>query len=264
MIVYWTKNEIKNEVKNNIIETIIYPNSKVNSILNNSDSMEFYELNESSNDNTSFLNDDSDFIFDICKEIDNNNISETRINSNDEIKIEIDNKNKIALQINLDLSNNKPNGDKIVELFNLYHEKNTFHEFLFNHLILNIINIINNNSDILKKLFGILSKEEKEILTNEILKNTQELIINENGYFSLLFLINLGKIYIINSILYFILQNFILYCINDYSSKIIIKILSMGLYFSRNCIIQKIKENYDIICMFKNGINILKNLEKYF
>ena len=138
MIVYWTKNEIKNEVKNDIIETIIYPNSKVNSILNNSDSMEFYELNESSNDNTSFLNDDSDFIFDICKEIDNNNISETRINSNDEIKIEIDNKNKIALQINLVLSNNKPNGDKIVELFNLYHEKNTFHEFLFNHLISNI------------------------------------------------------------------------------------------------------------------------------
>ena len=130
MIVYWTKNEIKNEVKNDIIETIIYPNSKVNSILNNSDSMEFYELNESSNDNTSFLNDDSDFIFDICKEIDNNNISETRINSNDEIKIEIDNKNKIALQINLVLSNNKPNGDKIVELFNLYHEKNTFHEYL--------------------------------------------------------------------------------------------------------------------------------------
>ena len=42
---------------------IIYPNSKVNSILNNSDSMEFYELNEPSNDNTTFLISYSTFSF---------------------------------------------------------------------------------------------------------------------------------------------------------------------------------------------------------
>ena len=109
-----------------------------------------------------------------------------------------------------------------------------------------------------------MTNEEKDILINQILKHTQDIIINQNGYLSLLFLVSLGKLNITNSILYFILSNFIFYCINPFSSIIICKILSMGIYFTINNLIQSIIENYNILSKYKNGIKIIKYSEKYF
>ncbi len=109
-----------------------------------------------------------------------------------------------------------------------------------------------------------MTNEEINILINEILKHTQEIIINENGYISILFLISLEKINIINSILYYILSNFLFYCTNTFSSIIICKILSMGSYFTNINLIPRIIENYNIISQYQNGIKIIKNAEKYF
>ena len=71
MIVYWCKNEKESQKIEN--KTLFYPDSQLN---NSSDeSIELNESEDNSEQNQSFF-EDSDFIFDICKEIENNNCSE--------------------------------------------------------------------------------------------------------------------------------------------------------------------------------------------
>ena len=114
MIVSWCKNEnddILNQSKN-------YFDSHIKNELNNSHSIDFEEISQ----NNSFLKDDSEFIIEICKEIDNHNSSETRSISSDENEIKFDiekkenlinqNRNflyeqKIAQEINFCFSKNK-------------------------------------------------------------------------------------------------------------------------------------------------------------
>lgn len=68
MIVYWCKNEKESQKIEN--KTLFYPDSQLN---NSSDeSIELNESEDNSEQNQSFF-EDSDFIFDICKEIENNN-----------------------------------------------------------------------------------------------------------------------------------------------------------------------------------------------
>ena len=38
----------------------------------------------------------------------------------------------------------------------------------------------------------------------------------------------------------------------------------MGIFFSKNYIVEKIKDNYEIMRQHKNGIKIMKNAQKYF
>ncbi len=219
MIVSWCKNE----KSDNLNQSINYFDYHIKSLLNNSISIDFNESYDSKEENNSFLNDDSEFIVDICKEIDNQNSSETRSISNEEndIKFEIEKKEieinqnqnflyeqKIAQEINFCFSKNQLYEKKIIQLVYLCQNRKFLHEFLFNNIITNIVNILNNNKNFLENIFKFLTNEEINILINEILKHTQEIIINKNGYLSLLFLISLEKINITNSILYFILSNF--------------------------------------------------------
>ena len=275
MIVSWSKNENHD----NLNQSLNYYDYHIKHLVNNSISLDFNESYDSNEESNSFLNDDSEFIIDICKEIDNQNSSETRAISNDEndIKVDIDKKEneinenrnflyeqKIAQEINFCFTKNHLYEKKIIQLFYLCQNRKLLHEFLFNNIITNIVNILNYNKSFLENVFKFLTNEEKDILINQILKHTQDIIINQNGYLSLLFLVSLGKLNITNSILYFILSNFIFYCINPFSSIIICKILSMGTYFTINNLIQSIIENYNILSKYKNGIKIIKYSEKYF
>ena len=79
------------------------------------------------------------------------------------------------------------------------------HNILLNNIISNIVELLNNNKNIFEPLFNILNENEKEELLIEIVKHTDELIINKNGYLVLQFIIFIKRINIINSILYFIL-----------------------------------------------------------
>ena len=262
MIVYWCKNEKESQKIEN--KTLFYPDSQLN---NSSDeSIELNESEDNSEQNQSFF-EDSDFIFDICKEIENNNCSETR--TTDDFKIEnhkvnnVDFEKQVIQDINFYFSQSKIYENKIIELFYSCHENKLLYNLWLNNIFSHIVKILNGNQYILEKLFILLSNEEKEDLINEIIKHTSELIINENGYLSLQFLISLERINIINSINYFILSNFIYYSINDYSSEIICNILSISTFFIKNSIVEKINQHYGTILNYPNGIKIIKTAKKF-
>ena len=149
MIVYWCKNE----KSDNLNQSINYFDYHIKSLLNNSISIDFNESYDSKEENNSFLNDDSEFIVDICKEIDNQNSSETRSISNEEndIKFEIEKKEieinqnqnflyeqKIAQEINFCFSKNQLYEKKIIQLVYLCQNRKFLHEFLFNNIITKI------------------------------------------------------------------------------------------------------------------------------
>lgn len=56
----------------------------------------------------------------------------------------------------------------------------------------------------------------------------------------------------------------IYFSINEYSSEIIYIILSISNCFTKNAIVVKINENYDIIKYYQNGIKIIKIAKKIF
>ena len=286
MIIFWDKEEKKTLNKKNQIKpenektiiTLIYPFPNE---LNNSNLFDLNELNDSSEYNYSFVEEDSISIIDICKEINNNNISETRaisindsknvmekhiINSiNSSFKKENSfNEKKIIDEINnfIDKQNLLINDEKIINLFNLCKGSELLHNLLFDKIISNLVFLFNNKRKIYETIYKNISKEEKEILINEIIKNTPQLIINKNGYLVLLFLLSFRKINIINNIIYFISYNFVNYCFNDYSSEIICSILSMGFYFSTNFLNNLIKTNFELISKNENGIKVIKKARK--
>ena len=282
MIVYWCKNNTQSTNKKNKIEetkTLIYPFPDLDTSLNKSNSFDFDELNNSSNQNYSFIEEDSSSVIDIFNEIENNNFSDTKSISTDENKIRIENMLINVLSSNEDNKLNEKqifneienvfsgnislNEQKIFNLFHLCKEKQNLKELLFQKVILNIVTLINNNKHFYENLFMIISEEEREILINEIIKNIPQLIINKNGYEVILFLISFRKVNIMNNIIYFISQNFVFYCLNDYSSEIICSILSTGMYFSINFLSEQIKKNFELICKNKNGIKIIEMAQKF-
>ena len=282
MIVYWCKNNTQSTNKKNKIEetkTLIYPFPDLDTSLNKSNSFDFDELKDSSNQNYSFIEEDSSSVIDIFNEIENNNFSDTKSISTDENKIRIENMLINVLSSNEDNKLNEKqifneienvfsgnislNEQKIFNLFHLCKEKQNLKELLFQKVILNIVTLINNNKHFYENLFMIISEEEREILINEIIKNIPQLIINKNGYEVILFLISFRKVNIMNNIIYFISQNFVFYCLNDYSSEIICSILSTGMYFSINYLSEQIKKNFELICKNKNGIKIIEIAQKF-
>ena len=282
MIVYWCKNNTQSTNKKNKIEetkTLIYPFPDLDTSLNKSNSFDFDELKDSSNQNYSFIEEDSSSVIDIFNEIENNNFSDTKSISTDENKIRIENMLINVLSSNEDNKLNEKqifneienvfsgnislNEQKIFNLFHLCKEKRNLKELLFQKVILNIVTLINNNKHFYENLFMIISEEEREILINEIIKNIPQLIINKNGYEVILFLISFRKVNIMNNIIYFISQNFVFYCLNDYSSEIICSILSTGMYFSINFLSEQIKKNFELICKNKNGIKIIEMAQKF-
>jgi hypothetical protein len=282
MIVYWCKNNTQSTNKKNKIEetkTLIYPFPDLDTSLNKSNSFDFDELKDSSNQNYSFIEEDSSSVIDIFNEIENNNFSDTKSISTDENKIRIENMLINVLSSNEDNKLNEKqifneienvfsgnislNEQKIFNLFHLCKEKQNLKELLFQKVILNIVTLINNNKHFYENLFMIISEEEREILINEIIKNIPQLIINKNGYEVILFLISFRKVNIMNNIIYFISQNFVFYCLNDYSSEIICSILSTGMYFSINYLSEQIKKNFELICKNKNGIKIIEMAQKF-
>lgn len=282
MIVYWCKNNTQSTNKKNKIEetkTLIYPFPDLDTSLNKSNSFDFDEFKDSSNQNYSFIEEDSSSVIDIFNEIENNNFSDTKSISTDENKIRIENMLINVLSSNEDNKLNEKqifneienvfsgnislNEQKIFNLFHLCKEKQNLKELLFQKVILNIVTLINNNKHFYENLFMIISEEEREILINEIIKNIPQLIINKNGYEVILFLISFRKVNIMNNIIYFISQNFVFYCLNDYSSEIICSILSTGMYFSINYLSEQIKKNFELICKNKNGIKIIEMAQKF-
>ena len=282
MIVYWCKNNTQSTNKKNKIEetkTLIYPFPDLDTSLNKSNSFDFDEFKDSSNQNYSFIEEDSSSVIDIFNEIENNNFSDTKSISTDENKIRIENMLINVLSSNEDNKLNEKqifneienvfsgnislNEQKIFNLFHLCKEKQNLKELLFQKVILNIVTLINNNKHFYENLFMIISEEEREILINEIIKNIPQLIINKNGYEVILFLISFRKVNIMNNIIYFISQNFVFYCLNDYSSEIICSILSTGMYFSINFLSEQIKKNFELICKNKNGIKIIEMAQKF-
>ena len=265
MIVQWCKSD-KTE-KNT--KSLFYPSMSLNTSLSSLDSNEL-EDNNYLNQNNSFINEDYDLVFDICKEIEGNNSSETRMITNEEINFNPENSQSENSEINIEKEINFCflkkiiNEKKLKELFHICNNNHYLHKILLNNVIINIVDIVNNNKNIFETLFNLLTENEKEELLIEILKHTNKLIINKNGYLVLQFIIYLKRIDMINSILYFILKNFTFYCINDYSSEIICDILSMGIFFSKNCIVEKIRENYEIMIQNKNGIKKIKKAKYYF
>ena len=280
MIVYWCKNNTQSTNKKNKIEetkTLIYPFPDLDTSLNKSNSFDFDELNNSSNLNYSFIEEDSSSVIDIFNEIENNNFSDTKSISTDENKIRIENMLINVLSSNEDNKLNEKqifneienvfsgnislNEQKIFNLFHLCKEKQNLKELLFQKVILNIVTLINNNKHFYENLFMIISEEEREILINEIIKNIPQLIINKNGYEVILFLISFRKVNIMNNIIYFISQNFVFYCLNDYSSEIICLLLSTGINFSN--IKNQLKENLDFISQNENGMKIIEISRKF-
>ena len=77
------------------------------------------------------------------------------------------------------------------------------------------------------------------------------------------FLFLLKKLNIMNNIIYFISQNFVFYCLDDYASEIICAILSTGMYFSINYLCEQIKLNFELISNNKNGIKVIKMAQKF-
>ena len=120
MIVHWYKND-KNE-KNT--KSLFYPSISLNSSFNSLDSIELNE-NDYLNQNNSFLNEDYDLVFDICKEIESNNSSDTRIISNEEINFNVENSQtensviNIEKEINLCFVKKTINENKLIQLFHI-------------------------------------------------------------------------------------------------------------------------------------------------
>ena len=115
MIVYWCKNNTQSTNKKNKIEetkTLIYPFPDLDTSLNKSNSFDFDELKDSSNQNYSFIEEDSSSVIDIFNEIENNNFSDTKSISTDENKIRIEN-----MLINV-LSSNEDNKLNEKQIFN--------------------------------------------------------------------------------------------------------------------------------------------------
>ncbi len=270
MIVYWCKDKKNSQNKflqnkKEDTKTIIYPYLDLDES-SNSNSFDLNELNNSSNsiqNELSFFEENSfSEIYNENNEIENNNLSDTRSFSNEENKerfenliinmlsIPLNNENqfdekKIQIEIeNLFSGNYLINEQKILNLFNLCKENQYLKELFFQKILFNLVNLLNNNKNIYETFFMILSEGQREIFINEIIKNTPLLIINENGHEALLFLISFKNLNIINNIIYFISQNFIFYCLNDYSSKVIYELLSKGFLSLNYNIINQIKENF--------------------
>ena len=288
MIIYWCKNKSKkrNEIKQ--IKTLPkYINSNytpMNNSISNIDLIsEFNDLNSNNKTiNYSFLSEEPEFI----KNISNNenrylhseksslffkeyplyyHPNETIVQFTYESFQSLNHEDKIKL-INEIFKNKKDNLYKnILSLINLCRNDIFIFNLIFKKISFSIIDIMKSkeNLEIIVKLFEIISYEEKLKLIYSIVKKTNELLLDKRGYKILILLISLQKIKIINIILYFILQNFILYCGNPFSSEVIKALYELGEKYISSQLNTQLIQNVNIISKLAYGINIIIIAKKY-
>ena len=241
MIIYWCKNKSKKSLQVKLIENyskniqnLSPTNYTSNSNLDLSSEIEEY-ISDNKSENYSFLSNYSDLMNHI--NINNNDYcfhyqssflnSENNINSNsnlnlNEYYLKFNSQNfsnlniEIQKQIIINLFEKKKENlfENIVSLINLCKDNHIIFNIIYEKIKFYVIDIMKSkeNLEILRKLLEIISVEDKINLIYSIVKKSNELLLDKRGYKILLFLISFQKINIINIILYFILQKFILYC----------------------------------------------------
>ena len=292
MIIYWCKNKSKKnrpvklkENNSKIVQNLSPTNYTSVSGLDLSSEIEEY-IPDNKIQNYSFLSDDSDLMNNMIYKNDDyclncqssflNNQNDINSNSNlnlteNSIKFNFQNFStlnvEIKKQIIIHLFDKKKEFlfDNILTLINLCKDDNNLFNIIYEKIKLYIIDIMKSkeNVKILRKLFEIISYEDKINLIYLIVKNSKELLLDRIGHKILLLLISFQKINIINIILYFILQNFILYCGNPFSSEVIIALYRLGEKFISSQLNLQLLQNLNKISKLSYGMNIIIEANKY-
>ena len=292
MIIYWCKNKSKKSLQVKLIENyskniqnLSPTNYTSNSNLDLSSEIEEY-IPDNKSENYSFLSNDSDLMNHI--NINNNDYcfhyqssflnSENNINSNsnlnlNEYYLKFNSQNfsnlniEIQKQIIINLFEKKKENlfENIVSLINLCKDNHIIFNIIYEKIKFYVIDIMKSkeNLEILRKLLEIISVEDKINLIYSIVKKSNELLLDKRGYKILLFLISFQKISIINIILYFILQKFILYCGNPFSSEVIKALYGLGEKFISSQLNIQLIENLNEISKLSYGMNIIIEAKKY-
>ena len=292
MIIYWCKNKSKKSLQVKLIENyskniqnLSPTNYTSNSNLDLSSEIEEY-IPDNKSENYSFLSNDSDLMNHI--NINNNDYcfhyqssflnSENNINSNsnlnlNEYYLKFNSQNfsnlniEIQKQIIINLFEKKKENlfENIVNLINLCKDNNIIFNIIYDKIKFYVIDIMKSkeNLEILRKLLEIISVDDKINLIYSIVKKSNELLLDKRGYKILLFLISFQKINIINIILYFILQKFILYCGNPFSSEVIKALYGLGEKFISSQLNIQLIENLNEISKLSYGMNIIIEAKKY-
>lgn len=286
MIIYWCRNKFKKTHQVKVIEN----NYKVKQNLTPTNMSSVSNLNVScgieefisdyKSQNYSFLSEDSDIINDI--KIDNNNSylrCEQSFNNefnifdeSKEFKLNFENfksldmENKAKFIGNMFEKKNDFLYQNISYIVNLCKNDNRIYSLFIEKITFYIMDIIKSqkNLEIINKLFEILSFEDKTNLIYKILKKTNELLIDERGYKILLLLISFQKMQINNIILYFILQNFIFYCGNPFSSEVIKALYGIGEIYICTELNSQLVKNINEISKLSYGMNIIVEAQKHF
>jgi hypothetical protein len=292
MIIYWCKNKSKKSLQVKLIENyskniqnLSPTNYTSNSNLDLSSEIEEY-IPDNKSENYSFLSNDSDLMNHI--NINNNDYcfhyqssflnSENNINSNsnlnlNEYYLKFNSQNfsnlniEIQKQIIINLFEKKKENlfENIVSLINLCKDNHIIFNIIYEKIKFYVIDIMKSkeNLEILRKLLEIISVDDKINLIYSIVKKSNELLLDKRGYKILLFLISFQKINIINIILYFILQNFIMYCGNPFSSEVIKALYALGEKFISSQLNLQLFQNLNEISKLSYGMNIIIEAKKY-
>ena len=278
MIVYWWRNQAKKsntinqnqvkfksmtEMRSIYLQNFESPNKHLNLSIGDRSLIRNQEQEES------FLSEDSFFI-------------DEKKNNNENITISHSSSDNFSSIIFFSKQNfNDLSFDKKSKLINKIFEQNIYknilkiisfcenEEKLFDIIVQKISSNINQfikseyNLLIFTKLFENISFKNKSKLINKILKKTNEHILDEKGYKIILLLISFNKITIINIILYFILQKFIVYCNNPFSSQVIIALYASGAGYPSKQLNEKLIQNFNEISKFYYGMKIINEAKKY-
>lgn len=278
MIVYWWRNQAKKsntinqnqvkfksmtEMRSIYLQNFESPNKHLNLSIGDRSLIRNQEQEES------FLSEDSFFI-------------DEKKNNNESITINHSSSDNFSSIIFFSKQNfNDLSFDKKSKLINKIFEQNIYknilkiisfcenEEKLFDIIVQKISSNINQfikseyNLLIFTKLFEHISLKNKSKIINKILKKTNEHILDEKGYKIILLLISFNKITIINIILYFILQKFIVYCNNPFSSQVIIALYASGAGYPSKQLNEKLIQNFNEISKFYYGMKIINEAKKY-
>lgn len=278
MIVYWWRNQAKKsntinqnqvkfksmtEMRSIYLQNFESPNKHLNLSIGDRSLIRNQEQEES------FLSEDSFFI-------------DEKKNNNEKITISHSSSDNFSSIIFFSKQNfNDLSFDKKSKLINKIFEQNIYknilkiisfcenEEKLFDIIVQKISSNINQfikseyNLLIFTKLFEHISLKNKSKIINKILKKTNEHILDEKGYKIILLLISFNKITIINIILYFILQKFIVYCNNPFSSQVIIALYASGAGYPSKQLNEKLIQNFNEISKFYYGMKIINEAKKY-
>ena len=286
MIIYWCRNKFKKTHQVKVIEN----NYKVKQNLTPTNMSSVSNLNVScgieefisdyKSQNYSFLSEDSDIINDI--KIDNNNSylrCEQSFNNefnifdeSKEFKLNFENfksldmENKAKFIGNMFEKKNDFLYQNISYIVNLCKNDNRIYSLFIEKITFYIMDIIKSqkNLEMINKIFEILSFEDKTNLIYKILKKTNELLIDGRGYKILLLLISFQKMQINNIILYFILQKFIFYCGNPFSSEVIKALYGIGEIYICTELNSQLFKNINEISKLSYGMNIIVEAQKHF